>query len=290
MADTNLSGLPAPGRNCGRTWMLLALGLVRVVGGRELEVSFFGHEPDTADNASASERVARAKRLLTKADAVCFDVDSTIVTTEGIDLFGKCFETATQIADLTQKAMNGHVHFQDALRDRLQLLADHGMTRETLKKCVETEGVPSWTPGIREVVKRFHAMGVDVYLVSGGFKDLVQPVARELDIPDSMVFANTILFDKQGDYVGFDKRALTSASGGKPEVFKLLQRKMGYKTMIMIGDGATDLEARTEGPAAAFVGYGGVVARERIKAQADWFIYSFWDMLDVLGMMRSMMG
>jgi len=52
--------------------------------------------------------------------------------------------------------------------------------------------------------------------------------------------------------------------------------------MIMFGDGATDMDARTQGPAAAFVGYGGVTARQAVKENADWFIYSFEEVLAIL--------
>ncbi len=48
----------------------------------------------------------------------------------------------------------------------------------------------------------------------------------------------------------------------------------------MIGDGATDLEARP--PADGFIGYGGIVVRETVKAKADWFITDFNDLLKVL--------
>ena len=46
----------------------------------------------------------------------------------------------------------------------------------------------------------------------------------------------------------------------------MMKRKHGYKTMIMFGDGATDMDARTQGPAAAFIGFGGVTVRPNIKA------------------------
>eukprot|EP00927_Polykrikos_kofoidii_P083303 TRINITY_DN8499_c1_g2_i1.p1 TRINITY_DN8499_c1_g2~~TRINITY_DN8499_c1_g2_i1.p1 ORF type:complete len:302 (+),score=67.72 TRINITY_DN8499_c1_g2_i1:109-1014(+) len=241
-----------------------------------------GAKTDSAAEESSAERLARAKKLVQEADAVFFDVDSTVVTTEGIDLLGKCFGVMKEISELTHKAMNGHIQFQDAMAERLELLAEKGMTQETLEDCVKTEGVPVWSPGVQDVIKRFHARDVDVYLVSGGFRNMIRPVAFELHIPQSKVFANTILFDDDGHYVGFDRKAPTSASGGKPAVLKMMQKKAGYKTMIMFGDGATDLDARTKGPAAVFVGYGGVVAREKIKAQADWFIHSFDEILDVL--------
>merc|ERR1739842_182443 len=101
-----------------------------------------------------------------------------------------------------------------------------------------------------------------------------------LGISDDRVYANTILFDDQGQYAGFDRTAPTSRSGGKPAVLKMMKKQNKYKTMIMFGDGATDMDARTDGPAAAFIGYGGVTARPKIKEGADWFIYSFQEILD----------
>merc|ERR1719420_1261155 len=120
------------------------------------------------------------------------------------------------------------------------------MTKESLEKCVQTEGVPMFTPGVQEVVKMLHKQGTDVYLVSGGFQNMLKPVALELHIPQKMIYANVILFDDDGKYAGFDRTAPTSASGGKPKVLKMMRKKHNYKTMLMIGDGATDMDARTQ--------------------------------------------
>merc|ERR1712084_211945 len=140
-----------------------------------------------------------------KADAAFFDVDSTVVKTEGIDLMGKCFGVMKEIAELTHKAMNGNVKFQDAMADRLQLMADHGMTKEGLEECVVREGVPQWSPGVQEVVKMLHKQGTDVYLISGGFRDMVRVIGLELHIPFNKIFANEILFDVEGNYAGFNR-------------------------------------------------------------------------------------
>lgn len=57
----------------------------------------------------------------------------------------------------------------------------------------------------------------------------------------------------------------------------------GYKTVVMIGDGATDMEARDiEGGADAFIGFGGIAVREKVKAGADWFVMSFEDLIEDL--------
>ena len=53
----------------------------------------------------------------------------------------------------------------------------------------------------------------------------------------------------------------------------------------MMGDGATDLEARQPGGAERFIGYGGVEFRENIAQQADWYLYSFEPLVQVLKQM-----
>jgi phosphoglycolate phosphatase-like HAD superfamily hydrolase len=50
----------------------------------------------------------------------------------------------------------------------------------------------------------------------------------------------------------------------------------------MVGDGATDLEARQPGGADIFIGYGGVVERPNIAQKADWYIYSIQPLIEAL--------
>ena len=72
------------------------------------------------------------------------------------------------------------------------------------------------TSGIVELVARLHARNVDVFLVSGGFRELIVPVARSLNIAESRIYANRFIFDcDSGAYVDFDRNEPTSASGGK---------------------------------------------------------------------------
>ena len=147
--------MAAPRRS--RAWLLALLGGLGAWGGSRAFL-FGGADPEPG----SPESVDRVKGLLLKADAVFFDVDSTVVKTEGIDLMGKCFGVMQEIAELTHKAVDVNVKFQDAMADRLQLMADHGMTRDALEECVGKEGVPQWTPGVQEVVKVFHKQGTEV--------------------------------------------------------------------------------------------------------------------------------
>ena len=47
----------------------------------------------------------------------------------------------------------------------------------------------------------------------------------------------------------------------------------GHKSVVMIGDGVTDMQAKP--PAALFIGFGGVIVREKVRDGADWFISDF---------------
>lgn len=124
--------------------------------------------------------------------------------------------------------------------------------------------------------------GVAVALISGGFRQLIEPLADTLGIPFSHVHANRLLFDSEGNYAGFDPEEFTSRSGGKAEACKHLKAEFRYSTVVMIGDGATDLEARQPGGADIFVCYGGVVLRECVAAEADWVVTDMGDLLESL--------
>uniref|UniRef100_A0A1I7TE35 Phosphoserine phosphatase n=1 Tax=Caenorhabditis tropicalis TaxID=1561998 RepID=A0A1I7TE35_9PELO len=229
-------------------------------------------------STSASESISKnqeeeTKRVWRKADAVCFDVDSTVCQDEGIDELAAYLGVGEAVANVTRTAMNGNARFRDALAARLQVMKPN---HEQLEQFVNITK-PKLTVGIKELVGRLHARGTHVYLVSGGFRRLILPVAELLGIEKSRVYANEILFDKQGNYHGFDTSELTSDSGsketGKPAVIALLKKKCQYKTVVMVGDGATDAEAAP--PADAFIGFGGNVIREGVKARAKWYVTDF---------------
>jgi len=81
-------------------------------------------------------------------------------------------------------------------------------------------------------------------------------------------------------YAGFDENEPTSTQTGKAQVVSFLKRQHGYEKVLMVGDGATDAAAAP--PADAFIGFGGNVVRESVKKDADWFVTSFYDLVDEL--------
>lgn len=133
--------------------------------------------------------------------------------------------------------------------------------------------------GIPELVAALQKRGTAVALLSGGFRQVIEPIADSLGIPFSHVHANRLLFGADGAFAGFDAAEFTARSGGKAAAVKFLREEFGYETVVMVGDGATDAEARADGAAAAFVAYGGAVHRPAVAAQADWAITDIRDLL-----------
>lgn len=148
-----------------------------------------------------------------------------------------------QVAALTSQAMGGSVDFKTALTQRLGVMKP---SESAIEKFL-LEHPHKVTPGIPELVELLNKQGKKVFLVSGGFRQVIHPLADSLGIPLSNVFANTILFHPDGSYAGFDDSEFTCASGGKPRAIRHIKEKFGLSPVVMVGDGATDLEARIEG-------------------------------------------
>jgi phosphoserine phosphatase len=217
----------------------------------------------TASSFAAPPHIAP---LITRPAAFCFDVDSTVITTEGIDELAAFANKKAEVAALTARAMGGAMPFHEALEARLSIIRPSA----TLVADFLSRHPHKLTFGVRELVATLHARGTHVFLVSGGFTQMIFPVAQELAIPRERVFANTLLFGEDGAYAGFDTSAPTCRDGGKAEVMRRLKERFGGGGIVMVGDGATDLQAKP--PADCVIGYGGVVARAAVKEKADWFV------------------
>jgi phosphoserine phosphatase len=122
-------------------------------------------------------------------------------------------------------------------------------------------------PAAREVVAALRWLGKTVRIVSGGLRPPVEEVARALGLAAADVAAVGIEFGGDGGYRGFEHGSPLARSGGKSEVIG------GWglpRPSLLVGDGATDLEAR---PAVdAFAAYMGVAFRANVAAGADFVL------------------
>lgn len=232
-----------------------------------------------ARSMATGVRVDFAAKALRDADAVCFDVDSTVITSEGIDDLAAYLGCGDKVAELTAQAMGGSMPFHEALSLRLSAMKP---SKAQLDDMLKKEPL-CLTPGVADLISTLHARNQRVYFVSGGFRQMIEPLAAQVNVAKEDIYANTFLWDESGVFTGHLESEPTSRAGGKAKVVADLKAEHGYKTVVMIGDGATDMEARDiPGGADAFIGFGGIAVREKVKAGADWFVTDFTDLIQTL--------
>jgi phosphoserine phosphatase len=198
--------------------------------------------------------------------SVFFDCDSTLSRIEGVDGLARALPEAArvEIARLTTAAMDGELPLEDVYARRLQAIAP---TREAVVELGDLY-VAAVVPGAQEAVARLRALGKTVGIVSGGLLPAVEKLARHLGIDLAHVHAVGVRHDAQGRWLGFDRGSPLVRAGGKRTLLASLPRAL--RPLAFVGDGMTDLEAA---PAAErFVGFGGVVRRERVAAGAGHYV------------------
>lgn len=225
------------------------------------------NEPTAAPTAKCPDLAAK---VIQKSHIVCFDVDSTVIREEGIDELADFCGKGSEVARVTKEAMGGSMTFQDALKIRLDIIRpSQQQIHDFLKSRPST-----LTRNVKRFVEHLKAEGKQVYLISGGFHCLIEPVANELQVPLSHLYANKLMFYCNAEYAAFDTNQPTSRSGGKAEAIAHIRKQYEADTVItMIGDGATDLEAVP--PANYFIGFGGNVVRPEVYKRAQYYVTDF---------------
>jgi phosphoserine phosphatase len=199
-----------------------------------------------------------------KFAAVCFDCDSTLTRIEGIDELARRSGRDAEIAPLTAAAMDGTLSIEDVYARRLEIVRPDRDALEWLGERYVEELVD----GACETVAALQRLGKSVYVVSGGLLQPVTKLAEALSIAPDNVRAVAVHLDSSGHYQGFDTNSPLARSDGKAEICRALATRHG--PIAMIGDGVTDLAARSSG--AYVVGFGGVAHRKVMAEGADAFV------------------
>jgi phosphoserine phosphatase len=193
---------------------------------------------------------------------IFFDVDSTLVTIEGIDVLAN---GNPEIVRLTEAAMNGELALDEVYGRRLELIQPALADVEALG----AKYIDSMVDGAAETIATLQRAGADVHLVTAGIAQAIAPLAAKLNIAPRAVHAVSLTFDEDGRYKDFDRRSLLTRVGGKElVVHAILARAKGKSAFI--GDGVSDLE--TKPAVTQFIGFGGVVTREKVQANADVYV------------------
>ncbi|BDZ66405.1 phosphoserine phosphatase SerB [Agromyces mangrovi Wang et al. 2018] len=191
------------------------------------------------------------------AFVVVLDADSTLLVDEAIELIADAAGTRAHVADVTERAMRGELDFAASLRERVATLA--GLPVAALDEVRTRVEV---TRGAQELVDRVHERGGRVGVVSGGFHELLDPIAERLGLDhcraNRLEVQDGVLTGRvTGDIVdaAAKERALhewTAAAG------------LDASRAIAVGDGANDLQML--GAAALGVAFR---AKPVVRARAD---------------------
>lgn len=195
-------------------------------------------------------------------DVICFDCDSTLSKIEGIDELARRVGLAEEMSKLTDLAMNGIVPLQDVYGRRLEAIKPDRASIDWVAELYITKIVD----GTQEVFNTLLAQGKTVHIISGGLRQAIMPLAAFLGVAENHVHAVDVYFNADGSYRGFDEASPLARAGGKAEVVGALK---GHGSIVMIGDGKTDMEAKQAG--ATVIGFGGVADRQIVRELADFY-------------------
>jgi len=203
-----------------------------------------------------------------------FDFDSTLVPLETLDyaaaeaLAGQSDREGrlAEIAALTEAGMSGAMDYSESLSRRVALA---GLTREICERLAAdiANRIP---PEIEALFSALRAGGAEIAIVSGGLRPLLAQAAKRLGVSDDALYCNDPIWEDKS-VVGVDAAVPLSRNGGKREIAARLKARAPDRRVVMVGDGATDLEARAPGAADWMIGYGGVKARDVMRRGADAF-------------------
>lgn len=188
---------------------------------------------------------------------VVMDVDSTLITGEVIEMLAGHAGSREQVAAITERAMRGELDFAASLRERVATLAGLPLRvlREVLDEIELTPGAPELVAGLRE-------RGWPLGLVSGGFIEVVGPLAERLGIERRR--ANRL--EVAGGYLTGRVTGAVVDRAAKAAALRqwATELRVPLDRTVAIGDGANDLEMMaTAGFSVAFN------AKPVVAAQAD---------------------
>ena len=173
--------------------------------------------------------IRRSKRL------ICFDCDSTLITGEVIEMLAAHAGKAAEVAAVTERAMQGELDFEQSLRERVRTLA--GLDERII---VEVAADITLTPGARTTISTLKRLGYKTAVVSGGFIQVLEGLAAELEL--DYVRANTLeIVDGKltGNVLG---RVVDRAAKAEFLAEFAADSGLAMHQTVAVGDGANDID------------------------------------------------
>ena len=208
------------------------------------------------------------------------DFDSTFTQVEALDELARISlknhpdreKIYQQIDDLTNASMEGRLSFTQSLEARVKLLQAN---RDHLKQLI-THLKKKVSISFSRNTIFFKNHQDEVLIVSGGFKEFIIPVVTEYHIKKENIYANTFVFDDEGNIVGYDRENPLSQEGGK---VKLLRQMNLEGEIFGIGDGYSDFQLKESGLIKKFFAFTENIERKSVAEKADHITPSFDEFL-----------
>lgn len=165
---------------------------------------------------------------------VVLDVDSTLIEDEVIELLADRAGSHAEVEEITRRAMNGDLDFEESLRARVSTLA--GLNESVFDEVRQTVTI---TAGVPELIAGVHAADGVIGVVSGGFHEVIDPIvqqlgldywrANRLEVVDGRLTGGLV-----GPIVHAAAKAITLAEWAD-------EIGVPLKQTVAVGDGANDL-------------------------------------------------
>ncbi len=216
------------------------------------------------------------------------DFDSTFVQVESLETLASiALENVRdkqailkKLSILTKRGMDGSMSYEQSLIERFRLFQATRDNVQTLVKVLKK----NITASIVRNKEFFKKNKENIYIISGGFKEYIDPLFIPYGIPSNHILANTFRFNKKNQIIGFDDTNILSKTGGKVLQIKKLNLK-GKK--YIIGDGYTDYEVKKAGLADKFFVFCENIKRDKIAQKADHTLPNFDEFLYIMDLPRA---
>ncbi|MGZ7118937.1 MAG: phosphoserine phosphatase SerB [Methanobacterium sp.] len=164
---------------------------------------------------------------------IAFDLDNVLIDGEAIDEIGKLAGTQNEIAEITEKAMEGELDFEDAIKERATLLK--GTSVEDIKKVIQD--IPLME-GAKEAIAELKKRGYKIATITGSFEVVASRMKDELDL--DYAYSNSLL-QKDGVLTGEVSGPIIN--GSKVEVLNdiIKMENISPEECAAVGDGANDI-------------------------------------------------
>lgn len=207
-----------------------------------------------------------------KQKYIVIDFDSTFMKVEALEELAEIVfaqlptaereQKVNEIKHITDLGVDGKITFNDSLTRRLSQLSFNQDNLQTLIQRLKAKVSTSFSRN----KAFFEKYKEQIYIVSNGFKEFIDPVVAAYHIDPDHVCANTFLFDEEGNAIGFDQENPLAHSKGKSRTLKALNLP---GEIYVIGDSYTDYEMKEAGIAHKFYAFTENVLRENILDRAD---------------------